>query len=62
MSENFANLSRIDANSNDTVASLQNDFNQNLNMSDMSAISGVVNAGNSQRPIVGMKPINGFKR
>lgn len=60
MSENFANLSRIDANSNDTVASLQNDFNQNLNMSDMSAMSGAVNAGNSQRPVVGMKPINGL--
>ena len=60
MSENFANLSRIDANGNDMVGNLQSDFNQNMSVNDISGISGVPNTSGRQNPVVGMRPLNGL--
>ena len=60
MSENFANLSRIDANGNDMVGNLQADFNQNMSVNDISGVSGVPNTSGSQNPVVGMRPLNGL--
>lgn len=60
MSENFANLSRIDANGNDMAGNLQAEFSQNMSVNDISGISGVPNTSGGQNPVVGMRPLNGL--
>ena len=61
MSENFANMSRIDANGNDSVHDLQADFNSGTGIRGVADVSSSIGSvsGNS-RPVVGMKPINGL--
>lgn len=61
MSENFANMSRIDANGNDSIHDLQADFNTGSGINGVADVSSRVggNSGGSQ-PVAGMKPINGL--
>ena len=61
MSENFANMSRIDANGNDSIHDLQADFNTGFGINGVADVSSRVggNSGGSQ-PVAGMKPINGL--